>query len=348
MVNANYQVATLTSTEVYPANYNLNRTFQNVLPSAMFRYNASNKTNLRIGYRTSTNQPSINQLQNVVNNSNPIQLSVGNTDLKQSYQHTLFIRYSATNTEKATSFFALLSGSAIQNNIVNSVFVANDNTVINGITLLKGSQLTQPVNMNGYYKVNSYITYGIPIKYIKTNLNLNVNASYTRTPGLVNNQTNYANSPTAGAGVILSSNISKNIDYNLSSTSSYTTVDNTYNKSSNTEYFNQQTRFKFNWILWKSLVINTDLTHQYYKGLAASLNQNYLLWNAGIGYKFLKDKNAEFRLTVFDLLKQNTSVSRNITAAYIEDSQTTLLQRYFMLNFTYTIRQYASTEDDKK
>jgi hypothetical protein len=347
MVNTNYQVATLTSTELYPASYNLNRTFQSVLPSAMFRYNLNKKKNLRINYRTSTNQPGINQLQNVVNNSNPIQLSVGNTDLKQSYQHSVFIRYSATNSDKATSFFALLSGSAIQNNVVNSVYIAKENTVIDGVTLIKGSQLTQPVNMGGYYKVNSYITYGIPIKYIKTNLNFNLNAGYTRTPGLINNQTNYANSPVAGAGIVLSSNISKTIDYTLSSTSSYTTVQNTFNKASNNQYFSQQTRFKFNWIIWKSLVINTDLTHQYYKGLAASLNQNYIVWNAGLGYKFLKDKNAEFRLTVFDLLKQNTSVSRNITAAYIEDSQTVLLQRYFMVNFTYTIRQYVQVDEGK-
>ncbi len=345
MVNANYQVATLTSTELYPENYNLNRTFQNVLPSAMFRYNLNKKNNLRINYRTSTNQPSINQLQNVVNNSNPIQLSVGNTDLKQSFQHSVFIRYSATNSNKATSFFVLLSGSATQNNVVNSVFIAKENSVIDGITLLKGSQLTKPVNMNGYYKANTYITYGIPIKFIKTNLNFNVNAGYTRSPGLVNNQANFANSPVAGTGIVLSSNFSKSIDFTLSTNSSYTTVQNTLNKQSNTEYFNQQTRFKFNWIIWKSLVINTDLTHQYYKGLAASLNQNYLLWNAGIGYKFLKEKNAEFRLTVFDLLKQNTNVSRNITAAYIEDTQNTLLQRYFMFNFTYTIRRYKNTEE---
>ena len=54
----------------------------------------------------------------------------------------------------------------------------------------------------------------------------------------------------------------------------------------------------------------------------------------------MKDKQAEFRLVVFDLLKQNTSVSRNTTETYYEDVRTTILQRYFMLNFTYSIKYF--------
>jgi vacuolar-type H+-ATPase subunit D/Vma8 len=65
------------------------------------------------------------------------------------------------------------------------------------------------------------------------------------------------------------------------------------------------------------------------------------LWNAGVGYKFLKNKSGEIRATVFDLLKQNQSINRNVTETYVEDSYTRVLSRYFLFSFTYTFRKFT-------
>ena len=94
------------------------------------------------------------------------------------------------------------------------------------------------------------------------------------------------------------------------------------------------------------------MNHQYYEGLSAGYNPSFLLWNAGLAYKFLKNKQAEIRFSVFDILGQNQSITRNITDAYIEDIQSNLLQRYFMLTFTYTIKVFkaktAETQSEVK
>jgi hypothetical protein len=82
----------------------------------------------------------------------------------------------------------------------------------------------------------------------------------------------------------------------------------------------------------------TDLVHQAYSGLAAGYNQQYLLWNASIGKKLFPGQRGEIRLYAFDMLGQNRSIQRNVTDAYYEDVQTTILQRYLMLMFTYNIR----------
>jgi hypothetical protein len=92
---------------------------------------------------------------------------------------------------------------------------------------------------------------------------------------------------------------------------------------------------------WKGLVLQTDMSHQLYTGLSESYNQNFLLWNAGAGYKFLKDRRAELRLNVYDILAQNNSITRNITETYYEDVQTNILQRYYMLTFTYNLRAFT-------
>lgn len=339
-IGAHYQTAMLVADQTFPYLFRLKKSFDNFLPNAMLRYNFSSKKNLRFHYRTQTVQPSNDQLQNVLNNTNPLQLSIGNADLKQNYEQTMFMRYSGTNTDKATSFFAMFAGTYTLDYITNSTFTASNDTTLDGISLTRGAQLIKPVNMDGYFNLRSFLTYGFPISKIKTNLNINANVIFTRTPGLINNEINTSDAMNYGLGLTFSSNISKQVDFTLSSNSSYNITENSLSKNMNATYLNQTSKLRFNVIFLEQLVVNTDLTHQYYTGLSDGFNQNFLLWNAALGYKFLKDRQAEIRFSVNDILKQNTSVSRNSTETYIEDVQNTALQQYYMLTFTYNIKVF--------
>ena len=109
----------------------------------------------------------------------------------------------------------------------------------------------------------------------------------------------------------------------------------------NNNYVIQTAGFKGNWLPWKGLVLNSEVTHYRYDGLGAAFNQRYWLWNAAIGYKFLKNKLGEIRISAFDLLNQNTNISRTVTETYIEDNRTRVLNRYFLMTFTYTLRNYG-------
>lgn len=340
MIGANYQYAILLSQQEYPYNYNISRNYHNILPSAMIRYNFDSKKSLRIMYRSQTVQPAIEQLQNVINNTNPTQLSIGNPDLKQNHENTIFMRFASSNTEKANSFFAMLVGTITKDYVANSTYTAEKDTTREGIFLKRGTQLTRPVNTQGYLNARSFITYGVPLTFIKSNFNINANAGYSTTPGIVNDQINYSNSFTYGGGLSLSSNISKEIDFSLSSNVNFNNVENTINKRLNTEYYNLNNKVKLNFIFLKNIVLSTDLSHQFYNGLSEGFNQNILLWNAGLGYKFLKDNKAEIRFSVNDILGQNTSITRNSTETYIEDIQTNILQRFYLLTFTYNIKVF--------
>ena len=348
-VNAAYQWALLSKQQEIPSSYQLSKSFESVLPSAQLQYKFSPKKNLRINYRTSNNAPSIDQLQDVINNTNSLQLSTGNPELKQDFQNNLNMRYSGVNTEKATSFFALLGGNYSSNYIGNSTLIANRDTVVyNSIVLKRGSQITRPVNLDGYYSVRSFINYTFPIKKIKTNLSVYVSGNYTNIPGLINAQTNLAKTATGGLGLVFSSNISEKFDFTLSSNSSYSKINNTLQTSSNTTYLSQQSRLKITVNPWKGLVLQSEYTNTYYSGLTSAYNQSISLWNAAIGYKFLKDKQAEFRLTVYDLLNQNNAISRTNTDSYIQDSQTNVLNRYYMLTFTYNFKKYFAKKEETK
>jgi uncharacterized membrane protein YgcG len=345
----NAQQAQLSKEQVFPSSSNSSRIFNSILPNAQYQYKFNQKNNVRISYRTSNTPPSIDQLQDVLNNSNSLQLSIGNPNLKQTFQHNMFARYTGVNTLKSTSTFVMLGGTYTDNYIGNNTIIANnDTTVYDKIFLAKGSQISRQENLNNYYSLRFFMNYSFPIKPIKSNLNLNAGCNYNNVPALINNQFNYSKTTSPSFGLVLSSNISENVDFTISSNTSYNSVNNSLQTSLNSTYLNQSSRAKLNITFFKKLVLQTEYSNTYYNGLSASFNQNINLLNGALAFKFLKDNQAELRLFVFDVLNQNQSIQRNITETYIEDTQTNILQRYFMLTFTYNIKSYFQKKEGKK
>lgn len=340
-----FQLANLKNVQQFPTDSTLEKTFKSILPNASLQYKFSLQRNLRVSYTSSNNAPSADQLQEVINNKNPLLLTTGNPNLKQDWQNNLNLRFTSIDTKKNTAFFALLGGNLTKNYIVNSTFIAPYDTLIApGILLSQGSQISKPVNSNGYYNLRSFVNYSFPVKKNKSKINLNLSGSINKTPALINTQLTYTNSSNLGLGMAITSNISEKWDFTLSSNSTYNAITNTLQSNLNSTYLNQNSRFKIQANPWKGLVFQTELSHQFNSGLSSSYNQNYLLWNAAIGYKFMKAKAADLRLSVFDIMKQNNSISRNTTETYYEDVQTNVLQRYFMLTFTYNLKYFKGAK----
>ncbi|MEZ4950816.1 MAG: outer membrane beta-barrel protein [Saprospiraceae bacterium] len=341
MARLNAQFATLDGEQTFPNQGAFNQTFFNVLPFAMLRYNISKEKGIRVFYRSNTDLPSVSQLQNVLNNTNPLQLTIGNPNLSQAVQHRVFMRYSHSNVDKASTFFAYLSGSMTNDFIANAIYTAeSDNPEIAGFDLQRGAQLSRPVNLDGYREFRSFISYGFPLSFIKCNLSFDGAYSFSRRPGLVDDLVNFANTNTYSGGVSLVSNISENIDFNIGFRPSYNTVVNTISTRSDNDYLQLNSSLKFNWIIFDGFVFRTDLTNSNFSGLSGDLNQNIWLWGLAIGKKVFKNERGEISLAVNDLLNQNQSISRNITETYIEDRQTNALRQFVMLSFTYNFRNF--------
>ena len=348
VMNANVQALELNSAQTFPINFPVKRNFVNVLPFAMLNYKFSTSTNIRIFYRSNTNIPSLTQLQNVPNNNNPLQLTIGNTDLKQEFSQSLTVRFGTANTKTSRALFVNAGGSFTNNYIGNAATIAKQDTVVlNNILLRNGSQITQPTNFNGYINLNSLITYSFPVKIIKSTLNLQTGLNYIKTPGSINGINNNTQNYGYSGGAVIASNISEKIDYTISYNGGLNIVSNTLQPQLNNNYIIQSAGFKGNWLPWKGLVLNTEVTHFRYDGLGADFNQRFWLWNAGIGYKFLKSNAAEVRISAFDLLNQNTNITRTVTETFIEDNQTRVLNRYFLLTFTYTLKNYGVGKNNK-
>ncbi|GHA59562.1 hypothetical protein GCM10007389_09490 [Pontibacter akesuensis] len=344
-LNARYQYATLESDSEYPRVYSFKRNFQNVLPSAEYEYKISKTSNLNINYRTNTNVPSVEDLQDVLDISNPLQPRIGNPQLDQDYQNRINLRFRNFNPENNHVFFVGVFGTVTQNYIANSVYTNSaPSSFTDGYELQPGARLSRPVNMDGYWNVRSFFNYGQPLHFLSSNFNVNGSIGYTRIPGMIDEQVNYANNTNFRAGLNLSSNISEKVDFNMSTNSSYNIIENTLRTNQNNNYFSQNTNLRLNWIIWKGIVYRTELNHQYNPGLSSGVDESYALWNMSLGKKIFKNQQGEISLSVNDLLNQNVSVQRNVFSDYVEDVQSSVLQRFFMLTFSYNIRKFVGGE----
>jgi acetyltransferase-like isoleucine patch superfamily enzyme len=344
MAGLNFQEARLASDQDFPKVFEVERSFYNFLPQASMNYRFSNGNNVRVQYRTSTNAPSISQLQNVVNNSNPLFLRSGNAALEQDYQQNLTIRINKTDAEKGRTFLFFVYGAYVQDYIGNAAYLNSDEdtVVVNNIELAPGQQLTYPVNVTENWNARTFVTYGLPLKFVKSNINFNTGFNYNRTPAVINGDVNLSHNYTISQGLVIGSNISKNFDFTISYTGNYTIVNNSVavQQGGGNNYFTHLSSIRVNVEPWKGLVLTSNLTNSIFSGLSADLDQNILFWNAAVGYKLLKDKSLETKLSVFDLLNQNKSIGRDVTETFIEDSITNVLTRYFMLSLTYTFRKF--------
>lgn len=336
------QELTIASTQSYPRSNAFEKSYFNLLPNIIYQYKFTNNKTLRLVYRTNTNNPSVTQLQNVVDNSNPLSLNAGNPNLKQEYSHTFLTRYGINNWHNSQTFFVFAMATFTQDYIATGTYTATRDSILpSGIILGRGAQINQPLNLSGNINTRSFITYGIPMKTIKSNLNLNLGINYTKVPGMVNDKINYANTLNFNGGLVLGSNISERVDFTLSHNANINLVNNTLLATQNSDYFINTSNLKVNMMPTKYLVLNTEVNYTNYQGLGSSFNQDFLLWNAYVAYKVLNRKG-EIKLSVFDILSKNNSISRTVTETYIEDTRSNVLQRYFMLTFTYNLRSFTA------
>lgn len=343
----NFEHASLLSDQTFPAVTNTDKNFWAILPFVRMDYKINSTNSLRLMLRASSNEPSVSQLQNVINNNNPLMVTGGNPDLGQETNYSLSSHYSLT-TSSGKTFFVMLGGSVTKDYIGTETIVADKPMEIgNGIILEEGAQLTTPVNLGGSWGANAMITFGMPVDFLKSNLNINTQVKYNRLPGKYNHISQVTDDFGVTPGFVLSSNISEQLDFTISYNSRLNFTKNNLDENKNFNYFNQIANAKINWEFWKGFTSEVNFTFQNYTGMTDGFNQNYYLLNASLGRKFLKSKRLEVKLTAYDLLRQNSALSRNISNNYFEDITANVLSPYFMMTVVYDLRMFPGGKTRK-
>lgn len=330
----NYQLGiaaqrTLLQSNNLSKNNIIEQTFTNLFPAASFNYQFARSKNLRIQYRGRTDQPGVTQLQPIRDVSNPLYQTEGNPFLKQEYSNNLSINYNFFNMTRFRNFFFRLSFSNTYNKIVNSISLIDT-----------GVQLSRPVNADGAYNVNGNFNVGFPINRMKGgNFNTSTTVSYSRDISLANNIKNYTKNLSLGETLRLNYNWKEKLDASVSTSIQYSAARYTLIKNQDNSFVTYAYSADVSYLFPFNINLSTDVDYTTQRGLSSGFNQEYLLWNASLSKLMLKNNRGEIKLSVFDILKQNRSISRNFTDNYIEDVQNTVLQRFFMLTFTYNLNK---------
>ncbi|HVP14566.1 MAG TPA: TonB-dependent receptor [Terriglobales bacterium] len=338
LVNGSVQTMRLRSEQTWPFPGALERSYGDVLPSAQLTASFANRRNLRLAWNTSAKAPSVGQLQNVVNNSNPLALTTGNPSLRPTYSQTLSLRLMDADPMHSRSRFLFANVTRTSHTIANATFTAIRDTVLEGVALARGTQLTRPENLDESWNGDLFGVYSRPAAWLKSIVSLNGGGSFTRTPTQLDDVVNVGSTCAVRAGVVVASNISPNLDFTVSYTGAYNIRRNTQSATGATgDYFSHTAGLRFSATLPGRVVIRQELNNNYQSGVAAD-GRNEVLWTTTLGQKFLANDRAEFRLTATDVLAQDRSLNRSITETYVQDTRDQVLGRFVQAVFTYSFR----------
>ncbi|MGL4412378.1 MAG: outer membrane beta-barrel protein [Bacteroidales bacterium] len=343
MFSVDMQYAKLMNDQIFPSESSLDRTFFTILPHLRADYKLDQQNSFRLQFRASTNEPSVSQLQEVIDESNPLSMTTGNPNLKQENSYSGSLRYTLTRSDGKT-LLVMLGGTMVNNYISSHTIVADEPMDLGGgITLDKGAQLTRPENVSGNWNTNLLMTFGFPLDVLRSNVNISTSLLYNRLPGLYNYQKLTTNEFRVSPSVILSSNISDKLDFTLSYNSRFNFARNTLKSEENNRYLQQVATSKLAWEFWRGFTFEGIFTYQSYSGLSDGYNEHISMLNASVGKKFLKSKALEVKISAFDILRENKALARSVTDTYFEDQSYNVLKPYYMISCVYDLRIFKKS-----
>jgi len=339
-IESGYVFRTLENTDKLRPSLSLKRNFEDLELRTRFNYRFSPKASISSGYTLTNNPPQIEQLQPFQDVSNPLNIVTGNPDLKPSNNHRFYVGFNAFDFQKGTGFYSHAGGNFRKNQVVSKTEI-DENFVRN----------TTYANVNGSYNVYATASYSKSVKIdtlktlkyrvgISSNVSKNIN---------FNNDVKYASNNTS-----LTPNVSITFTWKkiLELRPSYRL---TFNKTKynipnfeNQDFVNHSLGLRTTTYVPKKFEWSNDISFNYNPNIAAGFQKSAWFWNSTIAYSVLKDQGS-LTLKIYDLLNQNTNARRTATSNYIQDSQSTVLQQYFMLSFSWKFNSLGSkgkTEDN--
>jgi hypothetical protein len=308
----------------------LHQYYMNFTPSANIGYNFSKTGSLTVYYNGRSQQPSIQQLQPVPDNSNPLYVQLGNPDLRPSFFHN--INMQVRESKGNNYWFTGLGFNTTQNQIISQTWFDS-----------VGKQYSQPLNVNGNFGLSGNVQYSKTWKkrdvLLRMNLGsngyFNKNNTFTNLESVTSNA--YSVSQSVGLNFTYKQVLSIMPTFNIRFNKTHYTGQSMQDASFNTKTLSLSAF----WNEPKWLILENNLQYTYNSQIAPGFNKSVTMWSAAANVLLFKKQQAMLRLAVYDILKQNAGVSRTITQSYIEDRQTQVLQQYFLLSFVYNLRNFG-------
>lgn len=323
------------------ADTTLSYNYLNFFPKAIFRYSRNRQTNFTLSYSGRTNQPTINQLQPIRENTDPLNILIGNPDLKQEFQHNLNLNFGNYKVLQERYLWASLGVNLSQNAISQS---QNLNDL--------GQRTYQYVNVDGNYNLYGYAGYGFKIKPLNVRTNLSVNGGYSHVNTYLNGQKSTSINQNYGPGLSFTYNKDTLLDLNYSINVNYNRSTASVRPDYVNDYWSVNQNFGGSYLFPGNFILGTDVDWLYRQKIdELDQNNSVLRWNAYLSKSFLKDRSLVLKLYVNDILNQNVGFVRTASDNYITENSYNTIRRYGMLSLTWNFTRSGAmskgtTEED--
>ncbi len=306
-----------------------NRNFVNWYPQASFKYQFSQVRSVYLGYNGNTEQPTLQQIQPVLNNTNPLNITIGNAALKPAFANRINFGYQDYKVLTNTYTFTGVTYNFTPNYISNKSYVDSIGRTIN-----------QAINVNGTRSLTAYLDYGLKLKKPDLRIDLNTNINTSRYVNIVNNLLNVTNSGNYTFGLDLHKEKEKKYSADLNASATYTSSTSSIQESIQTQYWTFDIDPNGDIYLPKRFQIHSDCDFSLrQKTIAFNTNTNVILWNAWIGKKFMKNDALLVKIIANDILDNNIGFNRSVNSNFITQNTYSTIRRYFLLGVTWNFNK---------
>ena len=309
------------------------RNVTNFSPTLDFRYRFSKVSNLRVNYRGTTSQPSMTDLLDITDDSNPLNIKKGNPGLKPSFTHNFRLFYNNYIEKHQRALMTFVNFSMTRNSISDMV-TYDDKT---------GGRTTQPENINGNWNARGAFMFNTAIDSAGVwNINTFTTLAYTNAVGYLSldgktSQKNTTKQTQVGERIAMGYR-NNWLEVNLNGTLNYNHARNKLQASSNMNTWQFSYGPNITATMPWGMSLSTDLSQSSRRGYSdKSMNTNELVWNAQLSQGFLKGKPLTVMIQFYDLLHQQSTLSRALTAMARTDTEYNSINSYAMLHVIYRL-----------
>ena len=316
------------------------RTVTNFAPTMEFRWKRSNTSQLRFNYRASSDQPSMSDLLDITDDSDPLNIKKGNPGLKPSFTQNFRLFYNDYIQNHQRAIMSFVNFSMTQNSISNKTTRTET-----------GGRITRPENINGNWNGNMGFMFNTAIDSAAFyNVNTFTNLSYAHNVGYVSTGINSDSQESVTKSLGISERLAASYRNEWLEVELNGSVNYQHNRSELQTNNNLDTwQFSYGGMVgitapWGTS-LTTNLNMQSRRGYSdASMNTNELIWNAQLSQSFLKGKALTISLQLYDILHEQSTVSRTLTAMQRSDTEYNAITSYGMLHVIYRLNLFGGKE----
>lgn len=310
----------------------------NFTPTLDFRYNFSKTSQLRVNYRGRSSQPSMTDMLPIEDDTDPLNIRRGNPGLKPSFTNSLMVFYNTFNAEKQRGVMAHLRFQNVLNSISNRRQY-NEET---------GGYITMPENISGNWNLFGILGTNTALKNKKYTVNTFTMARFNNIASYISDEELMAQTDKNQTRQLTLSERLRGTyrsdwwEFSLNGSLNYTRTRNNFQTENNMDTYQFSYGASTNVNLPWNMAISTDISQNSRRGYAdASMNRDELIWNAQISQNFLKGNAATVSIQFYDILRNQSNVSRTISAAMRQDTEYNAIYSYCMVHFIYRLNLFG-------